>query len=458
MKVQMYINKEVYLLQAIIVTNKNTKKEDYLVLQLQTKKIDICRISKLLVRYNIKASITNQVVTLEGDISDELLIQLCNNIEINIIQNYISEEKQFDVHGEATFSKSETTILSESVEEFEASTEVIVNETVEESETAEEVIQSETVEVVEESTELIPKETVEEEKITTSIEEYQLIYPVVKRGQVYWCDLDFDSGVNEKTGEDCKRRPVIIVSNDIMNMDPKCKYVKIIPCSTISSKCPWDYHFRFTDEIMIEKVEETIGNRYNSANGELSKPVNKNRLIEYIGTMTPEFMDKIQEIIDVAYDLKREVKTIVKKETVYVDRPIPKKTVVNKPSKKQIEEANKINAQLLSYIDNDKLQEILQSKDLIQIKAQRILELYGFDLEKNGVPYLLKAINISTQQSYFNLETLSEKVSKKVGVAKEEVMRLIVARVKEKFSFKNAPTIEFIRLINSLLLKQGEEK
>ena len=56
-------------------------------LQLQTKSIDICRISKLLVKYKVKASITDSVITLDGDVSDELLTELCGSIDINSVHN-----------------------------------------------------------------------------------------------------------------------------------------------------------------------------------------------------------------------------------------------------------------------------------------------------------------------------------------------------------------------------------
>jgi len=87
-----------------------------------------------------------------------------------------------------------------------------------------------------------------------------------------------------------------------------------------------------------------------------------------------------------------------------------------------------------------------------------MLKLFGFNLERNGVQYLRQAIIYSVKYLYFNIETLSQEVSRKTGIHKEEVIRLIVARVKERFGFKKAPTIDFIRLINSFLLKQEEEK
>lgn len=62
-------------------------------LQLQVRNIDICRISQILVRYNIKATITNSQITVDGDISDELLTQICgeSEMEIRFIQNFASE-------------------------------------------------------------------------------------------------------------------------------------------------------------------------------------------------------------------------------------------------------------------------------------------------------------------------------------------------------------------------------
>ena len=85
------------------ITNKKVKpktrrsktiKEESAVLQLQVKDINICRISQILVRHNIKASISNSQITLDGDISDELLTQICGDSEMEIksIQNFASEE------------------------------------------------------------------------------------------------------------------------------------------------------------------------------------------------------------------------------------------------------------------------------------------------------------------------------------------------------------------------------
>jgi len=115
-----------------------------------------------------------------------------------------------------------------------------------------------------------------------------------------------------------------------------------------------------------------------------------------------------------------------------------------------------VQVQLLSFVDINELLKISQSYSSDDVKAQRILELFGFDFKRNGVQYLLKAIIASPKDAYFNLETLSESVSRTEGIDKEEVKRLIVARVKETFGFRKAPTIDFIRLVNNFLVKQEE--
>ena len=75
-------------------------------LQFKTKSIDICRISKLLAKYNVKSSITDSVITLEGNIPDDLLTQLCDSININGIQNFISQEP-LSALSETSFSQNE---------------------------------------------------------------------------------------------------------------------------------------------------------------------------------------------------------------------------------------------------------------------------------------------------------------------------------------------------------------
>ena len=116
-----------------------------------------------------------------------------------------------------------------------------------------------------------------------------------------------------------------------------------------------------------------------------------------------------------------------------------------------------VQIELLSMVDTKELLKISKSSESDEVKAEKILKLYGFDLQRQGVQYLFKAILVSPKEVYFNLETLARNISEsEVNVEKEEIKRLIVARVKEQFKFKKAPTIDFIRLVNSFLVKKED--
>ena len=88
---------------------------------------------------------------------------------------------------------------------------------------------------------------------------------------------------------------------------------------------------------------------------------------------------------------------------------------------------------MLSFVDINEFLKIWKSYSTNDVKAQRILELFGFDFKKNCVQYLLKAIIDSPKDAYFNLETLSESVSRIAGIETKEVECLIIARFKETF-------------------------
>lgn len=374
-------------------------------LQLQTKAVDICRISKLLLKYNIKASITDSVITLDGDVSDELLTQLCGSINIKAVQNFISHEPLY-VSKETSFFKSEKRPQNEVVEEAEK---------VEDPQTS--------------------------PTISHQLPEYDLIYSKVKRGEMYWCDFGEPYG-SEQGGF----RPAIVVQNDDGNLASPTTIV--IPCTTAHKpKLPVHHLLDFSSQNIIDYDPKRNSSRKNLILAEHIYTVAKARLREYIGTLTPEVMDILQEKIDISLQLSREVKTIV-------DRPVPKKAPVNPTVPKERKDVNMVQVQLLSFVDINELLKISQSYSTDGIKAQKILELFGFDFKRNGVQYLLKSIVSSPKDAHFNLETLSEIVSQKECVDKEEIKRLIVARVKERFGFRKAPTIDFIRLVNTFLVKQ----
>lgn len=391
-------------------------------LQLQAKFIDICRISKLLVRYNIKASITDSVITLSGDVSDELLTQLCGGININAVQNFISEEP-LCVPTETKSAKSAERIQTEVVEKPSEVEATQVEET--------------------------PKVDTTQPPPTLShhTSAYDLIYSDVKRGEVYLCDFGEPYG-----SEQGFKRYAIVIQNDDGNLHSPTTIV--IACTTEHKKrLPVHFHCTFSSRNMIDYDLSRVGSEENVIMAEQIRTVDKTRLRKYLGTLTPDFMKIIEGKIDISLHLSRKDKTIVNQEKLYINNS---NAMAKMETPKERKDVNMTQVQLLSFVDIKKLMRISQSFSTDEVKAQRILDLFGFDFKKNGVQYLFKAIIASPKNAYFNLETLSEKVSRTEGIEKEEIKRLIVARVKENFGFRKAPTIDFIRLVNSFLIKQED--
>ncbi len=204
-------------------------------LQLQTKTFDICRISKILVKYKIRASISNQVITLDGEISDELLDELDNALTIIKIQNFSNE-------GSIALNKYEV----------------------------------------------------------ATTEKYDLLYPNVKRGEVYLCDFGKAYG-----SEQGKKRYAIVVQNDNGNFTSPTTIV--VACTTAHKKrLPVHYNFFFSNKNMIDYDVTRVKKEENIVMAEQIRTVDKTRLRKFIGTMTPEFMDKIQDIIDISLNLQRQ--------------------------------------------------------------------------------------------------------------------------------------------------------
>lgn len=381
-------------------------------LQLQAKSINISRISKLLVEYNINASISDSVITLSGDVSAELLTQLYGSISISTVQNFISEEP-LDVPNETPPMQSEELIKTEVVEEPKE----VENK----------------------------KDEANEPPITLSHDPsvYDLLYSGVKRGEVYICDFGEPYG-----SEQGFKRYAIVIQNDDVNLHSPTTIV--IACTSQHKKLlSTHYHCTFSSRNMIDYDLARVGSKKCVIMAEQIRTVDKTRLRKYIGTLTPDFMKKIENKINSSLHLNAEVKTIVKR--VYSGKTNEKDQT---EAIKERKDVNMVQVQLLSLVDINELMKVSQSNFADEVKAQRILDLFGFDSKKNGVQYLLKAIIASPKNAYFNLETLSESVSQIEGIDKEEIKRLIVARIKETFGFRKAPTIDFIRLVNNFLVKQ----
>ena len=251
-------------------------------LQINTKPNDICRISKLLAKHNIKASITNSVITLYGDVSDELLTQLCGVIDINGVQNFINEEPLY-VPKETAFFKSKEHIQTGMVEEPKQIESTVVEE----------------------------NEKVEASKTHTTLShpsECNLLYPKVKRGEVYWCDFGEAYG-HEQGGF----RPAIIVQNDTGNSHSPTTIV--IACTTAHKKrLPVHFCTRFSHQNMLDYDPARVGSANNVIMAEFIRTVDKTRLRKYMGSLTPEFMKIIDEKVEISLHLHSKSETIEKDE------------------------------------------------------------------------------------------------------------------------------------------------
>lgn len=384
-------------------------------LQLQTKTFDICRISKLLAKYKIKASISEQVITLDGEISDELMNELCDGLIICNVQNFFSE------------------VFPPTLNEYDLPKrdEIVYNST-----KGEAVVEEALSNVI-----LAPQ----------IIEKYDLLYPTVKRGEVYLCDFGEPYG-----SEQGNKRYAIVVQNDCGNIHSPTTIV--LACTTKQKRSISVHHqFVFSNENMIDYDEKRVGMEQNVVMAEQIRTVDKTRLRKFLGTMTPKFMKKMQEIIDISLNLQRQEKVITKTEKVYVDRPVYINVPADTNSPKERKDLNMVQIQLLSLVDVNELLKIAKVTDSNKIKVQKILQLFGFDMQRNGVQYLFKAILISPKEAYFNLESLCESVAKsEPNIEKDEIKRLIVARIKEQFKFRKSPTIDFIRLVNSFLIQKED--
>lgn len=218
-------------------------------LQLQLKEVDIYQISKILMKYNIQASISNRVITLGDGISDDLLNELCSSLTICSVQNFCVEK------------------LSEKQEQSVATA----------------------------GKEIIKKVGF----IPQMRKQYNLIYSKVKRGEVYFCDFGEPYG-----SEQGYKRYAIVIQNNEGNANSPTTIV--LGCTTKNKKkSPVHYEFVFSDENMINYDEKRVGSFPNVVMAEQIRTIDKTRLRRFIGTMTPQFMDKLQEIIDISLHLKR---------------------------------------------------------------------------------------------------------------------------------------------------------
>ena len=149
----------------------------------------------------------------------------------------------------------------------------------------------------------------------------------------------------------------------------------------------------------------------------------KGELGRYLGKMQNHFMGTLQPHIDYCLGLPR------------------------------TRDVNMEQIRILSTVNLHDLLEIAENSKSSQEKTIEILKLFGFDMDKNGVKYLKSAILKAKDIESCTLKVLAALIAEDEDVEADEVERLMVARVKEKFRVRFSPTISFIRLVTRLLKK-----
>ena len=420
-------------------------------LKLLVRDLDICRVSKVLGRNKLKASITYSTIIIDSnEITDEVIDNLFENATIIGAQNYHTsndatgmatetkvEEKDTSV--EVPLQVAETTKGAVEIEtvpgttEDTAETETI--EAVSDTENSvftpvpqfvyeEKVVESsndETIDSeyhVENSTNLVTQEDVEAEQPKSSrsrIPKSEMVY----RGEVYkWGSIRDDDDREGKIKE-C----VIIIQNDYQ-MSASDDTIALFCTSHYEERAPIHFSFALTEETMVDHNTNRLGlfDRCTMFVGHI-KGISRKQLGEYLGTMNDSFMNTLQPTIDFCLGLKRS------------------RTV------------NWAQLQILSTINMADLFAISDAKISNSEKVTEFLKLFNFDMTKNGMEYVKKAILVAYTMGDYRLEDLAQTIAKKEQVEAEEVLRLIVARIKENFQFRKSPAISFIRLIDKLLRK-----
>lgn len=115
----------------------------------------------------------------------------------------------------------------------------------------------------------------------------------MKRGDVYWADLMPRSG-SEQTG----RRPVIVVSHDGFNQAPHWRSIVVVPISTSDSQARRSLT---TPELPAGSASLR---RTSVAVCHQVTTLDRSKLSERLGQLSPELMARVEEGLKAALDLE----------------------------------------------------------------------------------------------------------------------------------------------------------
>lgn len=422
-------------------------------LKLLVRDVDICRLSKLLGKNKLKASITKSSIIIDSDeITDEVIDKLFENATIFSAQNYQTSDDTASMDSETKVEEKDTSVDDplQEVETIGAAVDTVTGETVANAsvvaddetryamtkkkfsiETPESVIEYSNQNIeqsyesidyeynAENSSNLVTQEDVEVEQLKISrheIPEEEMLC----RGEVYrWGNIH-----DKDDGEGKIKECVIIIQKDFQ-MSASEDTIVLYCTSNYEERAPFHFSFALTKKILVDYDMARLG-LYEGATLFVShiKGISRKQLGSYLGKINSSYMNKLQTAIDFCLGIKRS------------------RTV------------NWAQIRMLSTINMVDLLEIAQSKVSDSEKVTELLKLFHFDITQNGMEYVKKSILLASKLSDYRLEDLVRKIAKKEPVEEEEVLRLIVARIKENFDFRKSPAISFIRLID-IILKKG---
>ena len=207
-------------------------------LYLETRDLKIAQITKILLRYDVEASISNNAIKLKGEVSDELVSELLDSITILSISN-------FEENAESNDNISEHPV---------------------------------------EYHEILRRNDC---KLLSITDDYELRYPNPKAGEVYMCDFGIPYG-HELGGI----RPALVVS--IQNLGT---VVCVVPFKSKINNVPIKYQIAQNDGTF----EEIMHSEYSRKDGGLDfaneRSIDKKRLRDYFGKLKPEIFHNCQKIL-----------------------------------------------------------------------------------------------------------------------------------------------------------------
>ena len=351
-------------------------------LQLFAEDLDICRIGKMLGKYNIASTITSSTISIY---CDELPVEVATTIlessTITYAQNHSLSNT--DALNSLSTRKPATTRHQQSI--FD--------------------------------TDDYQLEDYNPSKVITKSPVQKSKHPrILHRGEVYVLNNPKNKVSNEGDIKEC----VIIIQNDYAN-SVSDDSIALYCSSQAENVSSTTFSFRLSESTLHDYLFQRV-ETFDCCTFVVKciKGVKRHSLGKYLGTLKSRFMNALQPTIDYHLGLKR-------------SRMV-----------------NLAQLQIISTVDTNELLELARSNATIEDKVTGFLKMFNFDFTLNGVSYLRDAIICATQLTNYRLEDLVSKVTREENIDDDEVSRLIIARIKERFHLKKAPTMSFIRLIDNL--------